>query len=64
MILEKSILAVITTNKTKVQGGGAPVFLCEHQNEMDLIAKNLEAILDGIAHSISEDMYIIVKHFE
>ncbi|MGV2911597.1 capping complex subunit for YIEGIA, partial [Bacillus safensis] len=24
---------------------------------------NLEAILDGIAHGIGEDLYLIVKHF-
>jgi hypothetical protein len=29
---------------------------------MDLYASSLEAILDGIAHEITDDVYIIVKH--
>jgi hypothetical protein len=28
-----------------------------------MYAMNLEAILDGIAHGIGEDLYLIVKHF-
>jgi hypothetical protein len=62
MVLEKAVLAVVTTNEKKIKGG-APVFICDNQNEMDSIAKNLEAFLDGIAHAISEEIYIIVKHF-
>ncbi|QFT89416.1 hypothetical protein FIU87_12225 [Bacillus sp. THAF10] len=59
--LQKYILAVITTNASKI-GGGAPVFLCESKEEMEFISANLEAILDGIAHGLGEEMYIIVKH--
>ncbi|MDQ0161520.1 capping complex subunit for YIEGIA [Bacillus alveayuensis] len=62
MIIEKSILAVITTDATKVQGSTS-VFICKDREEMDIFAKNLEAILDGIAHAIGEDLYVIVKHF-
>jgi len=62
MILEKTILAVITTDSSKVKGS-ASVFICKDREEMDLFAKNLEAILDGIAHAIGEDLYVIVKHF-
>ncbi|KZN95865.1 capping complex subunit for YIEGIA [Aeribacillus pallidus] len=62
MVLEKAVLAVVTTNEKKIKGG-APVFICDNQKEMDSVAKNLEAILDGIAHAISEEIYIIVKHF-
>ncbi|WP_243290076.1 hypothetical protein [Bacillus sp. FJAT-47783] len=62
MILEKSILAVITTDQTKLQGSVA-TFICKDREEMDLFAKNLEAILDGIAHAIGEDVYVVVKHF-
>ncbi|WP_243386498.1 capping complex subunit for YIEGIA [Aeribacillus kexueae] len=62
MILEKTILAVITTDKTKIQGSTA-AFICKDREEMDLFAKHLEAILDGIAHAIGEDVYVIVKHF-
>ena len=61
MVLEKYILAVVTTKANKVPSG-ATVFQCDSKEEMEHIAANLEAILDGIAHALSEDLYIIVKH--
>ncbi|MCG1023027.1 capping complex subunit for YIEGIA [Sutcliffiella horikoshii] len=57
----KYILAVITTNPSKI-AGGAPTFTCETKEEMEFIAANLEAILDGIAHGLGEELYVIVKH--
>ncbi len=61
MMLEKFILAAITTNPEKAPSGTA-VFHCDSKEEMEKIAANLEAILDGIAHLLTEDLYIIVKH--
>ncbi len=61
MNIEKYILAVVTTNSKKVPSG-TTVFHCESKEEMAHIAANLEAILDGIAHSLSEELFIIVKH--
>ncbi|RKQ37673.1 capping complex subunit for YIEGIA [Oceanobacillus halophilus] len=61
MNLEKAILAVITMNQEKV-AGGAPIFVCESKKELEQIAANLEAIMDGIAHALSEELFIIVKH--
>ncbi|AST92263.1 capping complex subunit for YIEGIA [Sutcliffiella cohnii] len=61
MDLEKYILAVITTDPTKITGG-PPIFTCKTKEEMEFVTANLEAILDGIAHGLGEDMYIIVKH--
>ncbi|RDU36336.1 hypothetical protein DRW41_12410 [Neobacillus piezotolerans] len=61
MNIEKYILAVVTTKMESVSGG-ACVFHCESAQKMDQVASTLEAILDGIAHSLSEDTYIIVKH--
>ncbi|MBT2754895.1 hypothetical protein AB1K84_07045 [Mesobacillus foraminis] len=61
MTLEKYILAVITTNPKKVPGGTG-VFFCDSKEEMETFAANLEAILDGIAHGLSEELYVIVKH--
>ena len=61
MTHEKMILAVITTNGNKI-AGGAPIFTCSTREEMEHIAANLEAILDGIAHSLTDDLFIIVKH--
>jgi hypothetical protein len=61
--IEKAILAVITTeeNKHKI-AGGSPVFICDSKEELEYTASNLEAIIDGIAHALSEDLFIIVKH--
>jgi hypothetical protein len=61
MNLEKYILAVITTNKNKV-AEGTGVFYCDSKEELEYVAANLEAILDGIAHALSEELYVIVKH--
>jgi hypothetical protein len=61
MVLEKYILAAITTNSQKIPNGTA-VFQCDNKEEMENIAANLEAILDGIAHMLTEELYIIVKH--
>lgn len=61
MVLEKAILAVITLDKEQV-AGGAPIFICSTKTEMDLFSTNLEAIMDGIAHRLSDEVCIIVKH--
>ncbi|WAA10549.1 capping complex subunit for YIEGIA [Fervidibacillus albus] len=61
MEFEKYILAIITTNPDKVRAGTS-VFYCENEREMKRVAVNLEAILDGIAHLITDDVMIIVKH--
>ncbi|HDX9629593.1 TPA: hypothetical protein ROY30_003295 [Bacillus cereus] len=61
MMLESVILAVITTAPEKF-AGGAPLFTCESTDELEFVANNLEAILDGIAHRLQENVYIIVKH--
>ncbi|WP_087971544.1 capping complex subunit for YIEGIA [Oceanobacillus rekensis] len=61
MMIEKAILAVITTNNQKVSGG-APIFICDSKKELEYIAANLEAITDGISHALSEELFIIVKH--
>lgn len=61
MEMDKFILAVVTTNPKKVPSGVA-VFHCEGKEEMEKITTNLEAILDGIAHSLTDEIYIIVKH--
>ncbi|WP_223702059.1 capping complex subunit for YIEGIA [Sutcliffiella deserti] len=61
MELSKYILAVITTDSSKITGG-APIFTCKTKEEMEFVAANLEAILDGIAHGLGEELYVIVKH--
>ncbi|WP_374723745.1 capping complex subunit for YIEGIA [Calidifontibacillus erzurumensis] len=61
MTVEKYILAIVTTNPKKALGSTA-IFVCDNKEEMEHKAANLEAILDGIAHELSDDLYIIVKH--
>lgn len=61
MDLEKFVLAAVTTNPTKIPSGTA-VFHCDSKEEMEKITANLEAILDGIAHALTDEIYIIVKH--
>lgn len=63
-ILEKTILAVVTTkeNREKV-GGGAPIFLADDEKEMQSTAFYLEKIIDGIAHDLHNGTMVIVKHF-
>ncbi|MUK87258.1 hypothetical protein GMD78_02430 [Ornithinibacillus sp. L9] len=61
MEIEKAILAVITTNQSRISGG-APIFICDSSDELQKMAANLEAITDGIAHALSDELFIIVKH--
>jgi activator of 2-hydroxyglutaryl-CoA dehydratase len=61
MSIEKVILAVLTTNPKKAPSGIA-VFHCSDVQEMYNIGASLEAILDGIAHKLTEEIMIIVKH--
>ncbi|GAA0439705.1 MAG: capping complex subunit for YIEGIA [Bacillota bacterium] len=61
MQIEKAILAVITTNRSAIDGG-APIFICKNRKEAEDTAANLEAITDGIAHELSEELFIIVRH--
>ncbi|AIE60559.1 capping complex subunit for YIEGIA [Bacillus methanolicus] len=60
-MLEKFILAIVTTNPNKVPSGAA-VFYCDSKKEMEQVCAHLEAILDGIAHAITEELFIIVRH--
>lgn len=61
MVLENFILATVTTKKNTVVTG-MNIFLCDSKEEMEDIASKLEAILDGIAHQLTDDLFIIVKH--
>ncbi|WP_035323332.1 capping complex subunit for YIEGIA [Peribacillus kribbensis] len=59
--ITNKIMAVITT-ASNVSPGGAPVFKCQSKDDLYSITANLEAILDGIAHALNDEIYIIVKH--
>ncbi|GAX89705.1 capping complex subunit for YIEGIA [Effusibacillus lacus] len=59
--LEKTILAVITTARDKV-GGSSPIFYANDPKELQSTAFTLEKILDGIAHEVTQETMIIVRH--
>lgn len=59
--LNNCILGIVTTNKNKV-GGSSPIFYCENREELNQVASDLEYIMDALAHQISEEIVIIVKH--
>lgn len=61
MTMEKMILACLTTNPRKAPAGLA-VFYCDTKEEMEQMGAVLEAVLDGIAHAIHEEITIIVRH--
>lgn len=56
-----SIVAVITTAKEKVTGGGAPVFIVNSREELQEVSLYLGKILDSSTHEITPDTMVIVK---
>lgn len=59
--LEQAILAVVTKNKEGV-GGDGPVFYANNDQELQMIAFNLEKILDAIAHEVKPGTMVLVRH--
>ncbi|WP_336885153.1 capping complex subunit for YIEGIA [Caldalkalibacillus salinus] len=58
----KSILAVVTSSPQKVSGGGAPIFVVKDKEEIQQRIFLLENILNGMAHELDEETYILVRH--
>ncbi|MDY0323993.1 MAG: hypothetical protein RBR24_08285 [Candidatus Carbobacillus sp.] len=56
-----SILAVITTQKERVQGG-APIFIVDNLDELEKLSFTLEKILDAEVHALNQETYIVVRH--
>lgn len=61
VLINKSILAVVTLNRELV-GGGAPVFLARDQQELDRISTYLSRITGGVTHDLENGVYILVRH--
>lgn len=59
---QKSILAVVTTSKENVAGGGCPIFIAADGEDIQRIIYLLENILDGMAHEVDEQTYVVVRH--
>lgn len=62
VLINKSILAVVTLNRELVGGGGAPVFLARDQQELDRISTYLSRITGGVTHDLENGVYILVRH--
>ncbi|HBQ87803.1 MAG TPA: hypothetical protein DER33_02500 [Syntrophomonas sp.] len=56
------ILAIITTDSSKVAQGGCPVFYALNQEEQEQISLLLARILGGLVHDLENGVYIIVRH--
>ena len=59
---EKRPAFCVTTREDKILGGGVPVFLAEDRDEMEQVAGRLSRILDGVAHDLGNDVFLIVQH--
>lgn len=59
--IENMILAVITSTPDKV-GGSSPIFYAKDEKDLQSIAFTLEKILDGIAHEVTAEIMIVVRH--
>ncbi len=56
------ILAIITTDMTKVTGGGCPVFHALNQEEMERTSLLLARVLGGVVHDLENGVYFIFRH--
>ncbi|MFC4599097.1 capping complex subunit for YIEGIA [Cohnella hongkongensis] len=54
------IVSVVATKREEV-GGGAPIFYAKDREQLQKVAHLLEKVLDCAAHTISEDLFIIVE---
>lgn len=62
VVVTNQILAVVTTDPARAQGGGAPVFVARDQEEMHRIALLAAKVTLGMVHELAEDMLVIVRH--
>ncbi len=58
----RRIVAVVTTDREAVGGGGAPIFYCRNEEERDQVAFMIGRLVDGMAHELANGAYIIVKY--
>lgn len=57
---QASIIAIVTTNKELISGGGVPVFITKENNFQE-VSMNLSKIMDASTHEIDAEIMIIVK---
>lgn len=57
----KRILAVVTTEPTKV-GGGAPIFYASNTEEMTQVALLIAKVLGAAVHDLQNGVLVVVRH--
>jgi len=60
--IKEYILAIVTTDMTKVKSGGCPVFLAADEKENHKISMYIARILGGIVHDLENGVLFICKH--
>lgn len=56
------IVAIVTTRKDEVAGGGAPVFAVGRATDAEKLAFVLEKVLDCPVARISDHHFVLVDH--
>ncbi|MBO2518846.1 MULTISPECIES: capping complex subunit for YIEGIA [Limnochorda] len=56
------IVAVITTNPDRAQGGGATVLIARDRADMEQIAFRTAKLVKGMVHELAEDLWIVAVH--
>lgn len=56
------IIAVVTTDPDRAQGGGATVLIARDREEMEQIALRTARLMRGMVHEVAEDLLIVAIH--
>lgn len=60
--LKDTILAIVTTDKSKIGASGIPVFLASDEKEREKTSLLIAKITAGMVHDLENGCYVIVKH--
>lgn len=58
----EKIVAVVTTDKEKVTGGGVPIFLAPDRQEAENTALLIARIMGAMVHDLGNGCLLIVVH--
>ncbi|NMB00510.1 MAG: hypothetical protein GX971_03160 [Firmicutes bacterium] len=58
----KTILAVVTNEQGKVDGGGAPIFYAKDEEELTELALLIAKFLGAAVHDLHNGVLVIVRH--
>jgi hypothetical protein len=60
--LEKNIVAVVTTEKSRRVAHGVPVIQAQDAEEQQEVAFLLGRLLDAVPHDLGNGMFVLVQH--